>query len=160
MTNGDIKSLFSSEEIEISNISIEDIVSEPHINEIEKVLKRKFKRRKRKLYYVKRMGKGLVQPIAALEVIGLKNKPNDYFAVRYFEKNEKKYRKRKYFDRALFHSKRMKNLKKLKRHYPKIYILDLQDGVLVLQAFLFHPICTFSDLKSWEELFDIMFFSK
>ena len=157
MESDSLKELFSDDEIEIKQISFEELVSESHVEDIIKALNRKYKKRKRNLYLVKRLGKGLVQPIATLEIIGNKNKPNDYFAVRYFEKNEKKYRKRKYFDRALFHSRRMKNLKKLKGHFPQIYINNLKNGVLILQEFLFSPVCTFSDLNTWVELFEIMF---
>lgn len=152
-----LKELFSDDELEIELKSLNDVIEkEDQVDDALKRLEKTFENSEFKIYFIRRLGKGLVHSIPALE-INKNNGESEFHALRYFEKNEVEYRSSKYFDRAIYHVRRMKNLKKLKDHYPKIHILDLENGALILQEFLFYPICKFKDKKSIEQLFNLIF---
>jgi hypothetical protein len=125
-------------------------------SEVKEALRKKFSNEKFKMFEVFRPTKGLVHPAVVLE-IQRSNDNIDIYTVRYFEKNEEQYRGEEFFDRSKFFSQRILKLTQLGRFYPKIILLDLSKGILVLQDFIIDPICDFSTQKSIEELIDLVF---
>jgi hypothetical protein len=150
-----LKSKFQ-EEVSIEEKSFSDFWTTKHSSDIKNAFLKYFPDCNYTFYSITRLGKGLVHPAITLEIICEDNEIN-YFVIRYFEKNEEQYRTSEFFDRAVFHSQRMRNLKLLGKYYPDIRFYDLPDGVLILQEFFFFPICEFTDQASLEQLVGLLF---
>ena len=150
-----IKSRFQ-EDVQIEEKNFKEFFPPDHLKNIQDSFDENFRDCQFTFYSITRLGKGLVHPAITLEITCNSDEPN-YFVARYFEKNEEQYRTAEFFDRAVFHSQRMKNLKLLGRFYPEIRIYDLDNGVLILQEFLFFPICDFKDQSSLDQLVTLLF---
>ncbi len=150
-----IKSKFQ-EDVLIEEKNFKEFFPPDHLAHIQQSFDTNFTDCHLSFYSITRLGKGLVHPAITLEISCDADNPN-YFVARYFEKNEEQYRTSEFFDRAVFHSQRMKNLKLLGRYYPEMRLYDLPDGVLILQEFLFHPICDFKDQSSLDQLINLLF---
>ncbi len=151
-----IKSKFQ-EDVLIEEKNFKEFFPPNHLTSIQTTLDEKFGECTLTFFSITRLGKGLVHPAITLEI----NCDSDvsYFVARYFEKNEEEYRTPDFFDRSVFHSQRMKNLRLLGRYYPDLRLYDLPDGVLILQEFLFYPICDFKDQNSLDQLAGLLFIS-
>ena len=152
-----LKSRFH-EDVLIEEKNFKDFFPPDHLVSIQQSLKDNFTDCEVNLYSITRLGKGLVHPAITLQIVCNSDEAN-YFVARYFEKNEEQYRTSEFFDRSVFHSQRMKNLKLLERFYPNMRMYDLPNGVLILQEFLFFPICDFKDQTSLDQLVELLFVS-
>lgn len=144
------------EDVSIEEKDLNDFFPHNHIGDIQETFSKNFNGCKLTYYAITRLGKGLVHPAFTIE-IDCGDDENSFFVIRYFEKNEEQFRTPEFFDRAVFHSQRMKNLKLLTKFYPEIRIYDLPNGVLILQEFLFFPICDFRDQESLDQLAELLF---
>lgn len=151
----ELKSKFN-EAVAIEERSMNEFFPPTHIEDIKKSLNVNFPDCHLSFHSITRLGKGLVHPAITLQIKGPDNEIN-FYVVRYFEKNEEQFRTSEFFDRSVFHSQRMKNLRLLGAYYPNIRLYDLKDGVLVLQEFLFYPICDFKDQTSQDQLVGLLF---
>ena len=150
-----LKSKFN-EDVAIEDRPLNEFLPPQHIDDIQKILDEHFPSCKLSFHLITRLGKGLVHPAITLEITCEDNEIN-FFVLRYFEKNEEQYRTSEFFDRSVFHSQRMKNLRLLGKFYPDIRFYDLPNGVLILQEFLFYPICDFKDQASHDQLVGLLF---
>ena len=149
-----LKSKFH-EEVLIEEKNFNEFFPPDHLANIQKCLKENFGDCQSTFFSITRLGKGLVHPAITLEITC--DSETSYFVARYFEKNEEQYRTAEFFDRSVFHSQRMKNLKLLGRFYPDLRMYDLPNGVLILQEFLFFPICDFKTQQSLDQLVGLLF---
>ena len=150
-----LKSKFK-EDVVVEEKPLTDFFPATQVTDIQMTLQENFQRCELVFYSITRLGKGLVHPAITL-AIKCQNNEINYFVIRYFEKNEEQYRTPEFFDRAVFHSQRMKNLRLLGKYYPDIRMYDLPGGVLILQQFLFYPICEFNDQTSHDQLIGLLF---
>lgn len=155
MNNPDLKSKFH-EDVLIEEKNLADFFPVNHVTDIQQVFEKNFSDCKLAYHSITRLGKGLVHPAYTLK-LECSDGEVIFFAVRYFEKNEEQFRTPEFFDRAVFHSQRMKNLRLLGKFYPEIRFYDLANGVLILQEFLFFPICEFKDQQSMDQLAELLF---
>ena len=120
------------------------------------------------LYEVYRLEDGLVHPAYVIEIkrktIGEKKRTliPQYSVIRFFQRNNNSIldkQEEEYFDRAKYHIDRIINLSKLEKYYPSYEVIELPNinGVLILQEFLFYPICKFDTPEGIAEFLKLIF---
>ena len=103
-------------------------------------------------YEVKRPGYGIDHSIPVFSP-----SPNhEYFTLRAFPKPELG-KEPVSFNQAVYRRDRVKTLiTALRDHYPATYFLDTNDFLLILQRFVFSPVCRFENMREIKELLEII----
>ncbi len=103
-------------------------------------------------YEVKRPGYGIDRSIPVFSP-----SPNhEYFTLRAFPKPE--IGNEPVFNQAVYRRDRVKTLiAALRDHYPATYFLDTRDFLLILQRFVFSPVCQFENMSEIKELLEIIY---
>ena len=103
-------------------------------------------------YEVKRPGYGIDRSIPVFSP-----SPNhEYFTLRTFPKPE--VGKEPVFNQATYRRDRVKTLiAALRDHYPATYFLDTNNFLVILQRFVFSPVCRFENMEEIKELLEIIY---
>ena len=101
---------------------------------------------------------GLVRSIKVITPnFSVKKSKTDYYAIRIYQKSLVE---DSAIDLAKYHQNRIKKLiKALKTHYPKTIFLESSKFVVVLQPFLFSPVCDFKQSIDIKNLFELIYLS-
>ncbi len=107
-----------------------------------------------RFYEVNRPGYGIDRSVKVLQ-----NLNNEYYAIRIFMKPE--FRTLDVpFDKAAYHQTRIRQLfQALREHYPATYFLGTKYLLIILQQFIFSPVCQFSELTEIKGLLEIIWYA-
>ena len=107
-----------------------------------------------RFYEVNRPGYGIDRSVKVLQ-----NKNNEYYAIRIFLKPE--FRSQEVsFDKAAYYQRRIRNLfQALREHYPATYFLGTKHLLIILQQFIFSPVCQFSDIIELKGVLEIIWYA-
>ncbi len=104
-------------------------------------------------YQVNRPGWGIDRPITVLA-----NPKKEYYTVRIFTKPDKEVRHA--FNPATYRKDRVQRLfDSLREHYPATYFLGSKSILIILQRFIFHPVCKFSRAIEITGLLEIVWYA-
>ncbi|MCK5343427.1 MAG: hypothetical protein KAR20_08485 [Candidatus Heimdallarchaeota archaeon] len=102
---------------------------------------------------------GLVHPVITVSPLFPTNegKRSDYFTIRIYQKPSSDLHMA--FNLADHHKTRIEQLIDAlgPDHYPETYFLESNDILIVLQPFLFHPVCDYSKEKDIYNLIELLF---
>ena len=107
-----------------------------------------------RIYEVNRPGYGIDRAVKVLQ-----NPKNKYYAIRIFKKPE--FRPIEVtFDKTAYHQERIRQLMyALREHYPATYFLGTKNLLIILQQFIFSPVCQFTDLIEIKGLLEIIWYA-
>jgi hypothetical protein len=107
-----------------------------------------------RIYDVNRPGYGIERAVKVLQ-----NPNNEYYAIRIYIKPEFKSLEVS-FDKAAYHQERIRQLfQALREHYPATYFLGTKHLLIILQQFIFSPVCQFTDLIEIKGLLEIIWYA-
>jgi hypothetical protein len=107
-----------------------------------------------RFYEVNRPGYGIDRAVKVLQ-----NPNNEYYAIRIFIKPEFKSLEVS-FDKAAYHQERIRQLfQALREHYPATYFLGTKHLLIILQQFIFSPVCQFTDPIEIKGLLEIIWYA-
>jgi len=105
-------------------------------------------------YEVKRPGFGIDHPVTVI-----RNPNDEYYTIRIFIKPE--FRSAEVvFDKAAYQQERVRHLfQALREHYPATYFLGTKHLLIIIQQFIFSPVCQFSNLAEIKGLLEIIWYA-
>lgn len=107
-----------------------------------------------RFYEVNRPGYGIDRAVKVLQ-----NPNNEYYAIRIYIKPEFKSLEVS-FDKAAYHQERIRQLfQALREHYPATYFLGTKHLLIILQQFVFSPVCRFTDRIEIKGLLEIIWYA-